>query len=122
MTIGTEHFIRLKVTTLDEVQAYREQIGLQKLQSSKKGTPAKAIYNRPFTRVEIIDQNPVQCLIQAEGRRGHCKLVIRGKIPDELRMYASEVYQDPDEENNTWVANRPRTILFHMKDTKAAQV
>ena len=48
--------------------------------------------------------------------------MIRGKIPDELRMFASEIYQDPDEENNTWVVSRPRTILFHMKDTKAAQV
>ena len=48
-------------------------------------------------------------------------MIIRGKIPEDLKLYASEVYQDPSEENNTWMVNRPRTVLFNMKDTKTAQ-
>ena len=34
-------------------------------------------------------------------------------------MYASEIYQDPNEENHTWVIDRPRIIIFNLKDTKA---
>lgn len=52
----------------------------------------QAIVVRPFTRVEIMDQNPVQCLVPAEGRRGQCKLVIKGKIPDEMKLFVSEVF------------------------------
>lgn len=63
-------------------------------------------------------QNPIYCLIKSEGRRGHCKLVIRGKIPDDLRMFASEIYQDPNYENQTWIADRPRTFTFNKKDIK----
>ena len=81
---------------------------------------ATYIHYKPFTKIEIIDQNPVQCLIPAENRKGKCKMIIRGKIPDELRLFASEIYQNPDEDNSTWVIDRPRVVYLHPKDTKAA--
>ena len=46
---------------------------------------------RPFSKVEILDQNPVLCMIQADGKRGSIKLVIRGKIPKDLQLFASEI-------------------------------
>ena len=70
----------------------------------------------------MTDSHPQQCLIQAEGRRGYCKLKIRGKISDELVMYASEIYQDPTAENCTWTFQQPRTFIFNLKDTKSAQM
>ena len=90
------------------------------MQGQNKQDYLQLLRSRPYTRVEIIDQNPVQCLIQADGRRGQCKLVIRGKIPSELRLYASEIYTDPTEDNCTWVFNRPRVVTFDLKDTKSA--
>ena len=56
VTSGTDHFIKLMVTTIDEVRAYRDYI--QNPHKAKFKTPIK-----PFSRVEVIDQNPVQCLI-----------------------------------------------------------
>ena len=84
VTSGTDHFIKLMVTNQIDVKAYKDY--LLNPDRHKIKQPLK-----PFTRVEVIDGNPVQCLIQAEGRRGHCKLTIRGKIPDELKLFASEI-------------------------------
>ena len=58
-------------------------------------------------------------MITAENKRGVCKLVVRGKIPEELTMYASEVYQDPNLTNYTWMVNRPRTVMFNLAETRA---
>lgn len=70
----------------------------------------------------MTDTRPSQCLIQAEGRRGYCKLKIRGKISDALVLYASEIYQDPTAENCTWTVHKPRTFSFNLKDTKSSQI
>ena len=93
VTSGTDHFTKLKVTTAQEVNIYRDHIQKHGLRAAQHNQNIK----KPFTRLDIIDTHPLQVLIQAEGRRGHCKLVLRGKIPDELQMYASEIYQDPTE-------------------------
>jgi len=114
VTSGTDHFTKLSITTQNAVRIYREDVA----------NPNKNYSDwiqKPFTRLEIIDQNPIQCLVQAEGRRGYCKIVIKGKIPNELKLFVSEIIQDPSEENCTWNFTRPRNVQFHLKDTRSAQ-
>ena len=52
VTSGTDHFIKLMVTTLNDVRAYRDYV--QNQAKYKYKPPSK-----PFTKVEIIDQNPI---------------------------------------------------------------
>ena len=30
-------------------------------------------------------------------------MILRGKLPQDMKLYASEIYQDPTEQNNTWM-------------------
>ena len=59
VTSGTEHFIKLKVTNQKDVKTYREII--KQMQAGEE-IDFNAV-QRPFTRIEIIDQNPVQVLV-----------------------------------------------------------
>ena len=120
VTSGTDHFIRLKTTTVEEVNTYRDYLHAVKHANEKQRKRLPAMMPSPFTRLEIIGY-PIQCKVMAENKRGHCKLIIRGKVPDDLTLYASEVYQDPNETNYTWMLTKPRTVLFNLADTKAAQ-
>ena len=47
-------------------------------------------------------------------------MVVRGKISESLKVFASEVYQDPNIENSSWIIDQPRIVHFHHKDTKTA--
>ena len=47
-------------------------------------------------------------------------MVVRGKISESLKVFASEVYQDPNTDNSSWIVNQPRIVHFHHKDTKTA--
>ena len=58
VTSGTDHFIKLAVTTQEKLTIYRERIA----KSANKMTSSEG-FVKPFTRVEIIDQNPIQCLV-----------------------------------------------------------
>ena len=59
VTSGTEHFIKLRVTNQKDVKAYRE-----KIKAMQAGEEIDLdVLKRPFTRIEIIDQNPVQVLV-----------------------------------------------------------
>ena len=79
--------------------------------------------DRPFTRLELIDQNPLQCMVTGDGRRGTIRLVMRGKLPDDLKLCASEIYQDPNEMNSSWLFERPsRVINFKLSEAKSMQL
>lgn len=67
-----------------------------------------------------MDKNPLQCLVLAEERRGHCKIIIKGKVPDDLTCRVSEILQDPTEETATWSFSRPRAFTCNVKDSKAS--
>ena len=57
ITSGTDHFTRLEVTTQIEIRAYRDYISKQKSGKQFKIAP------KPYTRLEIMDKNPLQCLV-----------------------------------------------------------
>ena len=77
---------------------------------------------QPFTRLEVIDNNPLQCIVQAEGRRGSIKIVLRGKLPNDFKIFASDIYQDPTELNSSWIIDKPTKIVtFNPALSKAFQ-
>ena len=141
VTQGLGHFVALKVTTQQEIQTYIERVYASnagrpgsRSNVASKGGPAGAqaraaqyhsaeldnLY--PRTRLELLDQNPLNCVLYAEGRRGPAKCVFRGKIPDDLLLLVSETHQDPSPENATWTFTRPRAALFRPREQKSAPV
>ena len=146
VTQGLEHFVTLKVTTQQEIQTYIDRVyasnsgrpGSKSNSASRAGAGRAALtaqYNSmehwgqnskelealyPRTPLEILDRNPLNCVLYAEGRRGAAKCVFRGKIPDDLKLLVSEMHQDPSPENATWVFNRPRAALFRPREQKSA--
>lgn len=91
VTSGTDHFTKLLVTTTAEVNQYKDWLHALKVANEKQRKKLPIAMPKPFTRLEIIG-HPVQCKILSENKRGLCRLVIRGKIPSDLTLYASEVY------------------------------
>ena len=50
-------------------------------------------------------------------------MVMRGKLPDDFKIYASEIYQDPTELNSSWIIERPgRVVSFNMSQAKSMQM
>ena len=113
VTQGLEHFTTLKVTTQQDIQIYidkvyasnaaRERAGGKGNATSKSGaTRAQTLaaqYNTtelanlyPRTRLEILDQNALNCVLYAEGRRGPAKCIFRGRIPSDLKLLVSETH------------------------------
>ena len=61
VTSGFSHFKKLRVTTTEAVEKYIEQI--KALKSMNKDAIVGKPLPRPFSKVEILDQNPVLCMI-----------------------------------------------------------
>ena len=140
VTQGLEHFVALRVTTQEEIQTYIEKVyasagtrpGSKGNFATSKSGPSRAqalavqyssadlAHLYPRTRLEILDQNPLNCVLYAEGRRGPAKCILRGKIPDDLQLLVSETHQEPTQENATWTFNRPRVALFRPREQKSA--
>ena len=77
--------------------------------------------NNLYTKLEIIDLNPLECMVVADGRRGSIRLILRGKLPEHLNVYASEMHSDPNEHNSSWIIKQPpRVLYFKMSDSKSA--
>ena len=148
VTQGLDHFVILRVTTQEQIQTYIDKVyasssarpGSKSNSATRAGVgraqALAAAYNSsdhwqnskelealyPRTRLEILDRNPLNCVLYAEGRRGPAKCVFRGKIPDDLKLLVSETHQDPSPENATWVLNRPRAALFRPREQKSVPV
>ena len=148
VTQGLDHFVTLRVTTQEGIQTYIDKIYASNSvrAGNKSNSASRAAITRsqaltaaydsvdpwqnskelealyPRTRLEILDRNPLNCVLYAEGRRGAAKCVFRGKIPDDLKLLVSETHQDPTPENATWVLNRPRAALFRPREQKSAPV
>ena len=116
VTAGTDHFIKLKVTTQLEIEQYKENLANFKDYGGAEP-------ELPFTRLEVIDQNPLQCMVTGDGRRGTIRMVMRGKLPDDLKLYASEIYQDPNELNSSWTIEKPRRVVtFNLSEARSLQM
>ena len=62
-------------------------------------------------------------MVAGDGRRGTIRMVMRGKLPDDFKIYASEIYQDPTELNSSWIIERPgRVVSFNMSQAKSMQM
>ena len=67
-------------------------------------------------------------MVLAEGRKGPIRLVLRGKLPKEMKLFASEIHPDPNEHNASWIFEQapqsnqglPRAINFKMSERKSA--
>ena len=63
---GTSHFLQLKVVSWEDLKAYREQVTAHKQRQSKaKKLSADPLHQitKPYTKVDLIDQKPVHCII-----------------------------------------------------------
>ena len=54
VTSGTDHFIRLKTTTTEEVNTYRDYLHAVKYANEKQRKRLPAMMPSPFTKLEII--------------------------------------------------------------------
>ena len=51
----------------------------------------------------MVDGEPVAAHIDAEDRVGAIRIILQGQVPSDLVLYMSEIFQDVNKANATWI-------------------